>query len=99
MVPDDILRVLDFYMYEHEDEDWLPLPSHRSHRSRLRRRTITLIIAALEHNDRVCQVDLDGLTSSRSQMGCVTDSVVHKPFWELIDLRFDIWDQYFPIRS
>ena len=44
------------------------------------------VIAALEHNDRVCQIDLGGLTSS--QMGYLTDSAaMQKPFPELTDLR------------
>jgi hypothetical protein len=42
------------------------------------------IIAALEHNDRVCQIQLYNL--SISQLECVTDSAVHKPFPELTDL-------------
>ena len=44
------------------------------------------IIAALEHNDRVRQIDLGHLTSS--QLGCVTDSAAMlKAFPELTDLR------------
>ena len=40
------------------------------------------IIAALEHNDRVCQIKLKYLTSS--ELGYVTDSAaMHKPFPEL----------------
>ena len=53
------------------------------------RASVNNTIAALEHNDRVCQIDLDGLTSS--QMRYVTDSaVMHKPFPELTDLRLGI---------
>jgi hypothetical protein len=44
------------------------------------------IIAALEHNDRVCQIDLSCFTSS--EMGYITDSVAMlKPFPELTDLQ------------
>ncbi|KAF8502626.1 hypothetical protein F5888DRAFT_1109167 [Russula emetica] len=44
------------------------------------------IIAALEHNDRVCQIRLDFYSSS--QLEYVTDSTaMHKPFPELTDFR------------
>jgi F-box-like len=44
------------------------------------------IIAALEHNDRVCQIQLSSFSSSG--LGYVTDSAaMHKPFPELTDLR------------
>jgi hypothetical protein len=44
------------------------------------------IIAALEHNDRVCQIELTNLTSS--ELEYVTDSAaMRKPFPELTDLR------------
>jgi F-box-like len=44
------------------------------------------IIAALEHNDRVCQIDLSCLT--RSKLEYVTDSAaMHKPIPELTDLH------------
>jgi hypothetical protein len=48
------------------------------------------IIAALEHNDRVCQIGLGCLSSS--QMGYVTDSAaMHEPFPELTDLRLNMF--------
>ena len=48
------------------------------------------IIAALEHNDRVCQIQLRYLTSS--QLGYVTDSAaVLKPFPGLTDLHFGMF--------
>jgi hypothetical protein len=47
------------------------------------------IIAALEHNDRVCQIQLRFLTSS--QFGDVTDSAaMQEPFPELTHLRLEI---------
>ncbi|KAF8502717.1 hypothetical protein F5888DRAFT_1800259 [Russula emetica] len=50
------------------------------------------IIAALEHNDRVCQIGLGYLSSS--QMGYVTDSAaMQKPFPELTDLRLNLYDR------
>jgi F-box-like len=43
------------------------------------------IIAALEHNDRVCQINVECLTNS--QLGCVTDSAaMQKPFPKLTHL-------------
>jgi hypothetical protein len=43
------------------------------------------IIAALEHNDRVCQIELEDLSSRKLEY--VTDSAaMHKPFPELTDL-------------
>ncbi|KAF8502647.1 hypothetical protein F5888DRAFT_1109764 [Russula emetica] len=58
------------------------------------------IIAALEHNSRVCQIDLDGLFSS--ELESVTDSAaILKPFPELTLLRLgmdledeDVDDEY-----
>jgi hypothetical protein len=48
------------------------------------------IIAALEHNDRVCQIDLGLLTSS--QLGHVTHlAAMQKPFPELTDLRLGLY--------
>ncbi len=54
------------------------------------------VIAALEHNDRVLQIELTYLTSSEFRY--VTDSVMLKPFPALTDLSLDR-SQYFPIRS
>jgi hypothetical protein len=49
------------------------------------------IIAALEHNDRVCQIKLTYLTSS--DLGSVTDSAaMHKPFPELTDLQLSTYE-------
>ncbi|KAF8502625.1 hypothetical protein F5888DRAFT_1109084 [Russula emetica] len=49
------------------------------------------IIAALEHNNRVCQINFSGLTSSRFKS--LTDSAaMHKPFPELTDLRLGIYE-------
>jgi hypothetical protein len=48
------------------------------------------IVAALEHNDRVCQIDLGFLTGS--QLGYVTDSAaMQKPFPELTDLQLGMF--------
>ncbi|KAN0126443.1 hypothetical protein V8E52_000083 [Russula decolorans] len=48
------------------------------------------IIAALEHNDRVCQIELKYITSSN--LGCLTNSAAMlKPFPELTDFRVDIF--------
>jgi hypothetical protein len=47
------------------------------------------IIAALEHNDRVCQIELMNLTSSK--LGYVKDAAMHKPFPELRDLWLSIY--------
>jgi hypothetical protein len=47
------------------------------------------IIAALEHSDRVCQIQPKHLTTS-SELEYITDSaaiLMHKPFPELTDLR------------
>ena len=50
------------------------------------------IIAALERNDRIRQIDLRYLTSLR--MGYVTDSAaIHKPFPELTDLQLAIYGE------
>ena len=47
------------------------------------------IIAALEHNDRVCQIRLRNLTG----LECVTDSAaMQNPFMELTDLQLSIFD-------
>ena len=60
-------------------------------------------IAALERNDRVCQILLD--FSSSSQFEYVEDSAaMHKPFPELTDLWLSMFvndgpGQYFQIRS
>ena len=52
------------------------------------------IIAALEHNDRVCQIDLTGLDS---HSGGITDSAaMQKPFPELTDLAFRGQGQILP---
>jgi hypothetical protein len=49
------------------------------------------IIAALEYNDRVCQIILGPLTSS--QLEYVTHSAAtHKPFPELTHLRLDMYE-------
>ena len=55
------------------------------------------IIAALEHRDRVCQIDLINLTSSKLEY--VTDSAMQKPFPELTDLRLNTNDGTGPILS
>ncbi len=48
------------------------------------------VIAALEHNDRVLQIELTYLTSSEFRY--VTDSAaMHKPFPDLTDLRLDMF--------
>ena len=47
------------------------------------------IIAALEHNDRVCQIKLNFFTSS--ELEYVMDSVADKPFPELTDLHLGIF--------
>ena len=48
------------------------------------------IVAALEHNDRVCQIQLRFFTIS--QLEHVTNSAaMHKPFPELTDLRLSIY--------
>ena len=48
------------------------------------------IIAALEHNDRVCQIDIDNLTIS--QLGYVANSAaIVKPFPELTGLRLTMF--------
>jgi hypothetical protein len=55
------------------------------------------IIAALEHNDRVCQIDLGHLTKSRSEY--VTESAaMQKPFPELTDLLLGIIEDDGPER-
>jgi hypothetical protein len=49
------------------------------------------VIAALEHNDRVCQIDLRYLTSS--ELEYVTDSAaMHEPFPELRDLLLGMYE-------
>jgi hypothetical protein len=54
------------------------------------------IIAALEHNDRVCQIEFIYLT--RSQLGYVTDSAAMKrPFPELTVLHLGIYNGSGPI--
>jgi hypothetical protein len=56
------------------------------------------IIAALEHNERVCQIKLTNLTSS--ELGYVTDSAaMQKPFPELTDVRLRTYahDKLWPI--
>jgi hypothetical protein len=54
------------------------------------------MIAALGHNDRVCQIQLDRLTSS--ELEYVTHSaVMQKPFPELTDLRLYTFRQPGPI--
>jgi len=46
------------------------------------------IIAALEHNDRVCQIGFDYSTYSSSPLGYITDSsAMQKPFPELTHLH------------
>src|ERR1700679_2915681 len=58
------------------------IPKHRNGTS-----GVDNIIAALEHNDRVCQIQLRHLTTS-SELDYITDSAaMHKPFSELTDLR------------
>ncbi|KAF8502714.1 hypothetical protein F5888DRAFT_1114701 [Russula emetica] len=53
------------------------------------------IIAALERNDRVCQIKLTYLTGS--ELGYVTKSAaMQKPFPELTDLCFNEWVDTFP---
>ena len=49
------------------------------------------IIAALEHRDRVCRIDLINLTSSKLEY--VTDSAMQKPFPELTELRLSTIDK------
>jgi hypothetical protein len=49
------------------------------------------VIAALEHNDRVCQIQLKYFTCS--ELKYITDSpAIHKPFLELTDLRLRVDD-------
>ena len=47
------------------------------------------ILAALEHNDRVCQIDLHGFTSSQIEY-FMDSAAIHKTFPELTDIRLEI---------
>ena len=49
------------------------------------------IIAALEHNDRVCQIDLCRLTSSPLEY-VAGSAAMQKPFPELIHLRLEMYE-------
>ena len=52
-------------------------------------------IAALEHNDRVCLIELMNISSSR--LGHLTLAAMQKPFPELTDLRIRTYDGLEPI--
>src|SRR5712691_11825292 len=67
---------------------WPPFPliiCDNDYKFKVEPSSVDNIIAAFEHNDRVCQIDL--ICSSRSQLRYVMDPAVHKPFPELIDLH------------
>ena len=65
---------------------WPPLPLVIRNAFRDEALSVDNIIAILEHNDRVCQIELKSLTSS--QFEYVTNSAaMQKPFPKLTDLR------------
>jgi hypothetical protein len=67
--------------------DFYGFPLHWEHRNDTS--SVDNIIAALTHNDLVCQIKLDNFPSSK--LGKVTDSpAMQKPFPELTDLRLNL---------
>jgi hypothetical protein len=70
---------------------WPPFPLiiHHWDDNPLKPGEVDNIIAALEHNNRVCQIDLDYLLSP--QLEYVT-AAMNKPFPELTDLQLGVFD-------
>ena len=73
---------------------WPPLPLIVSVGIYDKERSMDNIIAALEHNDRVCQIKFDCFANSpASPFECITNSAaMQKPFPELTHLNIVVWN-------
>ena len=75
---------------------WPPFPlviqdSPRIHQAYYGSIGVDNIIAALEHNDRVCQIELNCFSSSNLEYVTISEAM-QKPFPELTDLRLNAFD-------